>query len=282
MSKTLKLFLRLFILLFSLEITLASHKTLTLNPSTSERDDTEVSSPDIYNTQKVSNTRGARALWNPRRIFTPFFGRLIEGILRVTSGSLRSRSNNRKVDDEHEYEQPQRAPPPGEALNMHKVMESFGFTKRARDHRKEICGELGGVLINGECTQYFGRDFRRSFEDARAFCRSKGGDLWTPNLRDPFLYHKLMKYIPQIAGAKGEDLWLGVVQYNARAFTITGEDVTDAYLIQIYDGNYIDGQCYILDFPNGQFSAKDIDCRTHQEFICEYPLTTGNEIHNNW
>ncbi|RXG67466.1 hypothetical protein Avbf_07404 [Armadillidium vulgare] len=90
-----------------------------------------------------------------------------------------------------------------------------------------------------------------------------------------------MKYIPQIAGAKGEDLWLGVVQYNTRAFTITGEDVTDAYLIQIYDGNYIDGQCYILDFPNGQFSAKDIDCRTHQEFICEYPLTTGNEIHNN-
>lgn len=85
-------------------------------------------------------------------------------------------------------------------------------------------------------------------------------------------------------GAVDKNVWIGYQQINGKTLSITGKDFSDAFLVQIFNGKPQNHDCFVLDYPNGQFKAMDAHCEHTKEFVCEIFLGNSwleNSINEN-
>ncbi|KAL7642596.1 UNVERIFIED_CONTAM: hypothetical protein RMT77_007157 [Armadillidium vulgare] len=112
--------------------------------------------------------------------------------------------------------------------------------------------------------------------DAVEFCKGIGGNLWVPDLSDPFLFQNLAKHFPIIFGAKNGSVWLGITLLDSRFITLAGDDVTNTYLGLMGDKTGNNNECVYLKLEIGLLLGSD-DCSVESDFVCEIELKSKNQ-----
>ncbi|KAL7633862.1 UNVERIFIED_CONTAM: hypothetical protein RMT77_015827 [Armadillidium vulgare] len=152
---------------------------------------------------------------------------------------------------------------------------SLTFNKQKHDPREAECDDFGGTFVAPDCFEFV--NFEVSFEEARHYCQHKGGDLWTPDPTDTFLFFKLGYAMPAFARANNEKVWVGygVDETDPSiVLSIEDKDISGTLIAEVnHPSPHKVGECLVLNFDHAAFYSSSEDCSKDIEFICEYPLT---------